>query len=44
MKKTWQILNKALGKLNDKSSFPQNFVLSHKNVDNKTEIANGFII
>jgi len=42
MKKTWLILNKALGKLNDKSSFHQNFVLNNKKVDNKTEIANGF--
>ena len=43
MKKTWQILNKALGKLNDKSSYPMNFVLNNKKVDNKTDIANGFI-
>ena len=41
MKKTWQILNKALGKLNDKSGFPQNFVLNNKKVDNRTEITNG---
>ena len=38
MHKTWQILNKALGKL----SFPQNFILNSKKVDNKTEIANSF--
>ena len=42
MNKTWQIINKVLGKLNDKSSFPWNFILNNKNIDNKTERANGF--
>ena len=40
--KTWQILNKELDKLNNKSGYPMNFVLNNKKVDNKTDIANGF--
>ena len=42
MEKICQILNEALGKLNDKSSFRKNFIVNNKNVDNKTEITNGF--
>ena len=40
-KKFWKILNKTLGKLNDKSSFTQNFKLNNKKFVNEREISYG---
>ena len=42
MKKTWQILNKAIGKQSDKSSFQQSFKIDNKNISNKKQIAESF--
>jgi len=42
MKKTWSVLKLALGKQNDKSSFPHTFKVDNKNIADVTAIANGF--
>jgi hypothetical protein len=42
MKKTWQILKKAIGKQSDKSSFPQSFKIDNENISNKMQIAESF--
>ena len=42
MKKTWQTLKNVIGKMNDKTNFPQSFLINNKHVYNKTEIAQGF--
>ncbi len=42
MKKTWQTLKRVLGKLNDKSNFPQTFKINNMDVTDKTEISEGF--
>jgi hypothetical protein len=44
IKETWKILNKLLGKQNDKSSVSSEFLIDDKLVSNTTEIANGFNI
>ncbi len=42
MKKTWQILKQALGKLQNKSTFPQEFKIIGQTVTNKEDIAQEF--
>jgi len=42
MKKTWQILRKAIGKENNKVEFPLTFNINNKQVSNKMEIAESF--
>ena len=42
MKKMWMILNKTIGKQNDKSSFPAYFNIDGACVSDKLEIAEGF--
>ena len=42
MKKMWQILNKAIGKHNNKSTFPSTFTINNKEVSDKTKIAEEF--
>ena len=42
MKKTWQILKKAIGKQSNKSGFPQSFKIDNENVSNKIQIAESF--
>ena len=41
-KKTWSILKQALGKLNDKSTYPQTFSINNTPISDKVEIAEGF--
>jgi hypothetical protein len=42
MKKMWQILNKTIGKHNEKSTFPSTFTINNKEVSDKTKIAEEF--
>jgi len=42
MKKMWVILNNLIGKQNDKSSFPDSFIIDGKTESNPTHIASGF--
>ena len=42
IKKTWKILRKATGKLNDKSSFPSYFTINNSRISNKENIAETF--
>ena len=42
MKKIWQILKKAIGKLNDKSRVPQSFIIDNERVSNKIQRAESF--
>lgn len=41
-KKCWSILKQALGKLNDKSSYPQAFSINNTSIVDKVQIAEGF--
>ena len=41
-KKTWSILKQAIGKNNDKSSFPQSFSIDNENISDKGKIAEAF--
>ncbi len=41
-KKCWSILKQALGKMRDKSSYPQSFLLNNTLKSDKLEIAQGF--
>jgi len=43
IKKTWSILKQATGKLNDKSSYPNNFIINNLSITDKQEAAEGFI-
>ncbi len=42
MKKMWQILNKTIGKHNDKSTFPGTFIINNRQLSDKSKIAEGF--
>ena len=42
IKKTWTILNKLLGKISDKSGFPNNFIINDKSENNRQIAANAF--
>ena len=42
MKKTWQLLRKAIGKQNNKLDFPITFSIENENVSNKMKIAESF--
>ncbi len=42
MKNTWKILKDVIGKTNNKSNFPQSFLIDESNVSNKHQIANSF--
>ncbi len=41
-KETWKVLKQAIGKVNNKTNFPQSFNLNNKVVTNKSEIAGAF--
>ena len=41
-KKTWSILKQAIGKSNDKSSFPQSFKIDNINITDRSKIAESF--
>ncbi len=41
-KKCWSILKQAIGKMNDKSSYPQSFLINNSMKSDKIEIAEGF--
>ena len=41
-KKTWSILNKVIGKQNDKSSLPDTFKINNQNESNPQIISNEF--
>ncbi len=42
MKKMWQILNKTIGKHNDKSTFPTSFIINDEQISDKPKIADEF--
>lgn len=42
LKYTWQILKKALGKVNLKANFPQTFSMDKKQISNKAPIDKSF--
>jgi hypothetical protein len=42
IKKTWSILKQAIGKLNDKSSYPNSFTINNLSITDKQEAAEGF--
>ena len=42
IKKTWSILKQAIGKLNDKSSYPNSFIINNVSITDKQEAAEGF--
>ncbi len=42
MKKMWQILNKSIGKQNDKSTFPSSFTINNVQTSDKHKITEGF--
>ena len=42
IRKTWSILRKAMGKLNNKTSFPQTFLINEASITDKSQIAEGF--
>ena len=42
MKGLWSILNKSIGKLNDKSNFPESFLINNQSTSNKYHIASAF--
>jgi hypothetical protein len=42
MKQTWSILRKAINKQNDKSSFPQHFLINNRLNSNKDQAAHAF--
>ncbi len=42
IKKTWMIMKQALGKLNDKSSYPSSFLINNVTVTDKQQIADMF--
>ena len=42
IRKTWSILKEAIGKHNNKTSFPQTFVINEIEVSDKNQIAEGF--
>jgi len=42
IQKTWTILRKAMGKLNNKTSFSQTFLINGTLITDKCEIAEGF--
>ena len=41
-KKCWSILKQAIGKINDKSSYPQTFMINNSKISDKGEISEGF--
>ncbi len=41
-KRTWSILKQAIGKINDKSSYPQTFNINNKPISDKSTVAEGF--
>ena len=41
-KKCWSILKPAIGKINDKSSYPQTFMINNSKISDKGEISEGF--
>ena len=44
IKSIWQILKKILGKMTLKTSFRQTFLINNKQISNKAEIAQFFIL
>jgi len=42
IKKTWTILKQAIGRSNDKSSFPLSFCINSQNITEKSKIAEEF--
>ena len=42
IKKSWSILKQAIGKLNDKSSYPNSFTINNLSITDKQEAAEGF--
>ena len=42
IKQSWIILKQAMGKNNDKSSYPNQFLIENKNISDKQDIANSF--
>ena len=42
IKKTWTILRQAIGKLNNKSSFPLTFLINDIGITDKFQVAEGF--
>ena len=42
MKKTWETLKMALGKINDKTNFPSTFKINKELVSDKSKIADSF--
>ena len=38
----WLMLKEGLGKINDKSSYPQIFLINNKSIADKVQIAEGF--
>ena len=41
-KKTWTILRQAIGKLNDKSNYPNSFTINNTQITDKLQIAESF--
>ena len=42
IKKCWSILKQAIGKMNNKSAFPNEFLINNSPVSDKREIAESF--
>ena len=42
IKKCWSILKQAIGKLNDKSSYPNSFIINNVSITDIQEAAEGF--
>ena len=42
IKKNWSIINYAIGKYKDKSSFPHEFLINNKPISDKSEITSSF--
>ena len=42
MKRTWSVLRNVIGKQNDKSNFPNEFIIDNQAVTNKSNIAKSF--
>ena len=42
MKETWSIVRGAIGKLNDKSGFPNEFIVNNNTISDKLEISESF--
>ena len=42
MKKTWSTMRQAIGKINNKSSYPPSCMINETLVTDKTQVAEGF--